>query len=247
MKKIFPFILIFVLFTDVLPAQIRIDTVKSMSAPLKLNSNYVSNPMYHYSLGIKVYGYEQFPRVLRDINSTDFISTPLSGIFFKVNDNQISYRFSANFYNKDFSFNNECADCEKVAGKLTDYSLKFGFEKSLSYSTIQPYFGFDFGFRKNRFKGAGTNAGTIAYTTNYEVLAEKNGGLIAPLLGLKINLGHFTVGAEGSLDMLFDYERQEKTLQDAARTKTFKKYNNWEYLAKPLGQAFIQYNFGEVD
>ena len=245
MKKFFTIIVVILSLTGTAMAQVRVDTVKSISAPVRFNSNYKETKMYHYSLGVKVYGYEQFPKILRDVNSSDFKSTPLSGVFFKVNDNQISYRFSGNFYNKDISFNNECADCEKVEGKFTDYSIKFGFEKALSYSTLQPYFGFDLGFRKNRFKGTGANAGTVNYTTTpYEILAEKNGGQFSPLLGFKINLNHFTLGGEGSLDILFNYERQEKTMQDATRTRTFNKYNNWEYLAKPLGQVFIQYNFG---
>ena len=241
-----------VLLTNTIPsiAQIvKIDTIKSTYVYKKQASGTIGQTEYIYSLGLKLLSIEQLPKILNQTNSTNYISSSLYGLMFKFNDNQISYRLSANYLSKDdFSFMNECDDCESIKGELSDLSLKLGFEKNINYSTIQPYFGFDLGFRKNKFKGKASNAGSLNYTTNYDVTAEKIGGLLSPVLGIKFNLiPHFTLGVESGVDAFISYERQEKTYLDAQRTRTFKNKNNFELLIRPLSLLSIQYNFEHAD
>ena len=117
----------------------------------------------------------------------------------------------------------------------------------LSYSTIQPYFGFDIGFRKNRFKGTTVDAQVSTVSAPYDIIAEKNGGLLSPVVGLNLNLvNHFTIGLETSMEVLFNYERQEKTTKGDSRMQSFKKDNNWEFLLRPVAVS-LQYNFGSTD
>ena len=99
-----------------------------------------------------MYGIEEFPKVLNQEGSNEYMRPFLSGLIFKYNDNQISYRLSGSFYSDDITFKNQCAQCEEANGKLSDNSLKLGFEKTFIYANLQPYFGFDAGFRRNTFK-----------------------------------------------------------------------------------------------
>ena len=219
------------------------------------NIKYKPNPrsssevkLYSYSLGFRAFSLEQFPKLLKQQNAADFKDLYLNSVFLKVNDNQINYRFFASYNNNnDLTFANECAGCEIAKGKLNDFAFKIGFEKLISYSAVRPYFGFDLGFRKTRFKGDVQNASVVPRTTPYDVTNEKNGGFVSPLIGVNFNIiNHFTLGVESNLDVLYSYERQEKTLQDAARTTTFDNNRNWEFLLRPVG-VYLQYNFGPND
>ena len=69
----------------------------------------------------------------------------------------------------------------------------------------------------------------------YNVDADKNGFVVAPLLGLKLNpVKNISIFAETSLDFYYSYERQETIQQDANNTRTFAKYNKWEFLLNPI-------------
>jgi hypothetical protein len=226
---------------------ITIDSTTSNGNPLNLGSLSSQSKLYKYSVGVKLFTIDQFPKILNDENSADFKELYLNSVFFKFNDNQINYRFTGSYYKDNITFNNECIDCEIVTGELTDFTIKTGFEKVLSYSTIQPYFGFDIGFRKNRFKGTTMDAQVSTFSAPYDIIAEKNGGVLSPVLGLNLNLvNHFTIGLETSMDVLFNYERQEKTSKEDSRMQTFKKDNNWEFLLRPVAVS-LQYNFGSTD
>ena len=241
MKFALPIILLLVATQTICAQVTRIDTAESPNINLPNTSS--TKNLYLYSIGLRVYELSQMPKLLKQQND-DFKEWYLSSYFFKFHDNQIRYRIGANYYKDDVKFNNVCLDCETAAGKLTDFGIKVGFEKVLSYSVVQPYFGFDIGYRKNRFKGMSQNAGpVVVYTTPYEILAEKNGGVFAPLAGVNFNLiNHLTIGVEANLDIMYNYERREKTMQDAARSQTFANDRNWEFLAKPVS-VFLQYNF----
>ena len=233
-----------------LQAQIvRIDTLttKYEYAPARRKS--ILETEYKYTLVLKAIGSQQYPKHFNQLNSGDFIQTTLNGLMFKFNDNQISYRLSGDYYHdNDFSFKNECSDCEVVNGKVSNLSLKVGFEKTLNISTIQPYFGFDIGFNNSKFDGDATNAGNISFTTPYHANSEKTSGVLGPVLGIKFNLvKHLTFGVESGLDFLFTYEKQEKNYNDAQRSRTFKENKKVDILLKPLAIFSLQYNFGEED
>ena len=153
----------------------------------------------------------------------------------KFNDNQISYRINGNYFKKDITFNNQCNSCEIALGKVTDYSFKIGFEKSINYAKIQPYFGGDIGFRSNHFTGEIINNNPISTQKPYNVDTDKNGFVMAPILGLKINPAkNITLFAETSMDFYYSYERQETIQRDPNNTRTFAKYNKWEFLLNPI-------------
>lgn len=190
---------------------------------------------YNYSIGIKAYNMFQLPKILNQTNSKDFTSAYFNGLLLKFNDNQINYRLKGNYYRKTISFSNQCATCEIVQGKVTDYSFSVGFEKNINYAKIQPYFGADLGFRKNDFNGEVKNANPKSTTAPYNVDTEKNGFLLSPLLGIKFNpVKEVSLFVETSLDFYYSYEKQETIQQDASNTRSFVKYNKWEFLLNPI-------------
>lgn len=247
MKRILLFLLLLP-FTS--QSQIR----KADSSLLKTTSRttdfpkYKTQKLYSYTIGIKAFGYEELPKILNQVDAETFKTQYLSGLILKINDNQISYRISGNFFSDRITFKNECAECEEVEGRLSDNALRLGFERNFMYSTVQPYFGFDLGFRRNIFKGNARGIQNSGYPP-YDVKTQKNGFSLAPLFGLKFNVAnHFTIAAESSLDLLYTYEKQEKTYigENFNRTPTFADYTKWEFLFKPVGMLTLQYNFGEI-
>ncbi len=204
---------------------------------------------FNYSLGVKTLGYEQFPSVFnQDGDSNNLYLTKFNGLIFKVNDNQISFRFLGGYYrDKDFSFNNDCDGCELANGNLEDLYLKIGFEKNIIFGCIQPYFGIDFGFKRTSFEGRVKNLIINNPNLDYEANSEKNGGTLSPLLGVKLNIiSNLTLAAEANFDVLYSYEKQEKVFLDAVRSRTTNNYRRWEFLPQPLGQLSLQFNFGSL-
>ncbi|MFA6277123.1 MAG: hypothetical protein WC622_10265 [Pedobacter sp.] len=190
---------------------------------------------YNYSIGVRGYSSMQMPKILNQTNSQDYTNTYFNGALVKFNDNQIGIRLSANYFRKDISFYNECESCEIAKGTVSDFSFKVGFEKSLNYARIQPYFGSDIGYRGNRFTGEVKTANPKNMNMPYNVDAEKNGFIITPLIGIRVNpIKQISFFAETSLDFYYSYERQEKIQQDAANTTSFAKYNKWEFLLNPI-------------
>lgn len=190
---------------------------------------------YNYSIGLRGYTLMQMPKILNQTNSQDYTHAYANGVMIKFNDNQISYRLSGNYFRNNVTFFNQCNTCEIATGHVTDYSFKLGFEKSINYATIQPYFGADAGFRANRFTGENKTNNAKSANLPYTVDADKNGFVIAPVLGIKINpIKNVSIFAETSLDFYYSYERQETTQQDASNTRTFVKYNKWEFLLNPV-------------
>ncbi|MFD0940958.1 hypothetical protein [Pedobacter boryungensis] len=190
---------------------------------------------YNYSIGVRGYSSIQMPKILNQTNSQSYTNTYFNGALVKFNDNQISYRLSGNYFRKDISFYNECENCEIASGTVTDYSFKVGFEKSLNYARIQPYFGSDLGFRANRFTGDVKTTNPKNMNMPYNVDAEKNGFIFTPLLGIRVSpVKQLSFFAETSLDFYYSYERQEAIQQDAANTTSISKYNKWEFLLNPI-------------
>lgn len=189
---------------------------------------------YNYSIGVRGYSYIQMPKILHQTNSQSYTHTYLNGVMMKFNDNQISIRLNGNYFKKNIEFNNQCNTCEIAAGNVTDFALTVGFEKNLNYAIIQPYFGADMGFKANRFTGEVRSVNTTT-ALPYSVDADKNGFVLAPLLGLKVTpVKQITFFAETSLNFYYSYERQESIQQNPQNTRSFVKYNKWEFLLNPI-------------
>ncbi|SOD18962.1 hypothetical protein [Pedobacter xixiisoli] len=191
---------------------------------------------YNYSIGVKAYSIMQMPKVLQQTSNGNYVDAFLNGGMIKFNDNQIAIRVSGHYlYKRDLTFRNQCDNCENAVGNMTDYSIKLGFEKNFNYSTIQPYFAADFGFRSNSFNGTVNQLNPATIKTTYAAITSKNGAVATPTFGLKVNLSkQISFFAESSLDLFYSYERQETVLNDPANTRTFAKYNKFETLLNPV-------------
>jgi hypothetical protein len=191
---------------------------------------------YNYSIGVRGYSSIQMPKILKQTNSQSYTNGYLTGVMVKFNDNQISVRLNGNYIKKDITFFNQCNTCEIATGKVTDYSFTVGFEKSFNYAKIQPYFATDLGYKANRFTGEIRSANSNNNTNMpYNVDADKNGFVLAPVLGLRVNpIKQISFFAETSINFLYSYERQETIQQDPQNTRSFVKYNKWEFLLNPI-------------
>lgn len=197
-----------------------------------------------YSIGLKIISLEELPKILNEVkNTSKYYLSPLNGIIFKVNDNQISYRFQVYTYkNNNFEFQNECKNCEIVTGKYKSLNIKVGFERSIVYSKVQPFYGMDFGFQKVNFDGSSsdfTNS-TFRYNTN----VEKNGGLFYPFIGLKYNfLKSLTISVETGIDFYYSDDKEIKSSQNNILISQ-NHYRRWEFNTRPIGLLSLEYSFG---
>lgn len=200
-----------------------------------------SSADYNYTIGARAFSIMQLPKVLNQINTQDYTKMYGNGLIFKFNDNQISYRLSGNYYRNDLTFNNTCETCEIAKGKITDYSFKVGFEKNINYSRIQPYFGFDLGYRSSQFSGMISPAPSSTSIVNQNAETIKNGLVLTPVLGLKVNiLPQLNIFAESNLDFYYSYEKQD--LAEAnGNGRTVTTYRKWEFLLNPIS-AGIQFS-----
>ncbi|UKT65134.1 hypothetical protein [Pedobacter mucosus] len=196
---------------------------------------------YNYSIGLRGFSVMQFPKILNQVKSQDYTKMFGNGALFKFNDNQINYRLSGNYYRDDFSFSNNCENCEIASGKITDYSFKIGFEKNINYSRVQPYFGFDLGYRSSQFSGMVGSASAYNVTNKQNAETIKNGVVLTPFIGLKINIvSQLSIFAESSLDFYYSYEKQELAEANGAG-RTVNTFTKWEYLLNPVS-AGLQFS-----
>ncbi len=197
---------------------------------------------YSYSAGFNLFSYGEYPKLLNEVRSSDnYRSAFINGLIFKFNDNQISYRILGSRYtNDDYSFKNICKDCETVNGKFKQFTAKFGFERNIIYGTVQPFYGLDLGFKKTSFSGISSDQANAAL---YNVEIQKNGGVIYPFLGVKVNLinSQLTFSAEAGIDMLYSHDKETKT---TAGSVTIDNYKRWGFYNQPVGMLGLQFNFG---
>lgn len=204
---------------------------------------------YSYSLAVKAYSLMQMPKILNQKNANNFNDAVFHGGIIKYNDNQISYRLGGSYIKKDAQIVNNCEGCQEANGKIQDYNFTIGFEKSVNFSRIQPYFAFDIGFRYNKFDGTLVstqvlNAKAPSPVRPGGVEATKTGFTAAPVFGIKVNpIAQVTLFAESSLQWFLAYERQEMVAADADNTITVNKYNKSEFLLSPVSIG-IQINLG---
>jgi hypothetical protein len=198
---------------------------------------------YNYSIGVRAFGNAQSPKILSQTNSQDYRNSYFDGVMIKFNDNQISYRITGNYFRKNIAFNNQCNTCEIAAGLVTDYAFTIGFEKNFNYGRVQPYIGADMGFKSNNFTGEVKTANPKNMSAPYDVDTDKNGFVTSPLVGIKVNaMKQVSFFIESSLSFYYSYERQETIQQDALNTRSFVKFNKWEFLLNPISIG-IQVHF----
>lgn len=209
------------------------------------------NGDYNYSLAVNGYSLMQMPKILNQKDAEEFAHFSFRGGMIKFNDNQISYRLGGSYLKKNVKLVNDCVGCQEANGEVTDYSFKLGFEKNINFSRIQPYFGFDIGFRYNKFDGT-LKSTTEGLSSNGSPLppngveTSKTGFTAAPIIGVKFNpVSMISIFAESNLEMFYSYERQEMVAADANNTRTFNKYNKMEWLLNPVTVG-LQVHLGSI-
>lgn len=225
MKKYSVFLLLFILNTTYLYSQSQND--------------------FSYSAGIRLFSYGEYPTLLNEVRESDTYRTAFfNSLIFKFNDNQMSYRVIGTIYsNNNYSFNNICLDCEQINGELNEFSAKIGFERNVIYGPVQPFYGMDLGFKKIGFTGSAKDVYTNLPL--YDVSVKKNGGLLYPFIGVKVNLlkARLTFSAEAGIDILYSHDKETKTYADGSFT--IDNYKRWGIYNKPLGMLGLQFNFGD--
>lgn len=191
---------------------------------------------YNYSIGLQTFSLRQMPKIFQQVNNDDYASAWLQGGIIKFNDNQISFRINGYYYYKrNFTFNNQCNNCETAIGNVSNYSIKVGFEKNFNYSVIQPYFAADLGFMANSFRGNISSKSPISSKPPYEAITSKKGAVLSPVFGLKINfLKQLSLYAESNLEFFYSYERPETIVNDNPDTRTFARYYKMEAFLNPV-------------
>lgn len=210
---------------------------------------------YNYSIVVNGYSLMQMPKILNQKNAEKFSNFSFRGGMIKFNDNQISYRLGGSYLKENIKLVNNCVGCQEANGKMTDYSFKLGFEKNINFSRIQPYFGFEIGFRYNKFDGTLVSTNQAAFDSKAPaasalgpngVETSKTGFTAAPIIGIKINpVSMISIFAESNLEMFYSYERQEMVAADANNTRTFNKYNKTEWLLNPVTVG-VQVHLGGI-
>ena len=199
---------------------------------------------FNYSVGVKGYTIMQMPKILDQTNKQDYTHVYLNGGWFKFNDNQISYRFGGSYYRGNVQFDNTCATCEIAKGKVTDYNFKIGFEKIFNYANVQPYMAFDIGYRSNQYNGVMDSKNNPSMMTSKTVDASKTGGVLSPVIGVRINvIPQVALFGESSLDFFYSYEKQDISTANGTN-RILNTYKKLETLLNPITVG-IQFSFSE--
>ncbi|TAF44392.1 MAG: hypothetical protein EAZ51_06030 [Sphingobacteriales bacterium] len=201
----------------------------------------------NYSFGLNVISYGEVSKLLNEVRSAEsYKSSKLNGFIAKFNDNQMSYRLIASrYFNKDYNFYNDCRECEYIRGKYTSYEIKLGFEKNILYAKLQPFYGFDLGYKSITFNGQATDFKTNNTIGNYQTEIQKKGSLFYPFIGLKYSpINQITFSIESGYNIFWSFEKQIKRYNDVDKTITKQNQTQWEFLNQPIGFFTIQYNFG---
>lgn len=192
-----------------------------------------------YSFGVRAYNYMGLPKTLNQSDNHRYINTEFSSYMIKFNDNLFSYRLIGSYLNKSTSFANN-SDSESANGKVKDYFFKAGFEKNFNYGHIQPYIGFDLGYRSDEFNGTLTGAAI----QNTDVFTRKRGFTISPVLGIKFNpIKAVSFFAEANAEWFYAWGKTSSTLQAEEASNTVNKFKKGEILYNPVS-AGIQFHLG---
>ena len=201
---------------------------------------------FNYSFGIKLFSVEAIPKMMNEVREHTNYQTPsFNGLVFKVNDNQISYRFQINKLNEDnYSFKNECATCEIVTGNYDELNFKIGFERNITYSRLQPFYGIDLGYVEAKFNGVSKDFKSNAFLYNANI--QKNGVLVYTFIGLKFNvIKYLTLSAESGIDFIYNFEKEIKSNNTNAVISS-SSFRRSRFVNKPLGMLSLQFNFGSM-
>jgi hypothetical protein len=184
-----------------------------------------------HSIAIKAYNYSSLPKMLNQSENRRYISTGFNSLMVKFNNNLYSYRLSGSYYDKSIEFSNNCDNCGLAAGKVKDYTFKAGFEKNFNYGPVQPYIGFDMGYRSNEFNGRINTADPQSLVAG----ARKRGFTLSPLLGVKFSpVKLISLFAEGNAEYFYAWGKETTNLPGNSEGGNSHKFNKGEYLYNPI-------------
>lgn len=233
-------------------AQIRrIDTVHFDEIHIPRQRTSLSASDYMYTISIKSFALEHFPQLLNQPIPGELHRSYLNGLMFKFNDKQISYRISGSFFNKgDISSNNVHNDMSTSAsGRLQNIAIKLGFEKNMTYTRLQPYFGMDIGYMRQEYEGkTHPRLNTYVNVASENFLDRKNSILLSGFIGLKFHIAsYFTLAAEANVNGAYSFQKTDYSNDNGGELQ-FRQdnRNKWEYFFSPLGMLSLQFNFGSI-
>jgi len=214
----------------------RIDTVEYPNTALPKQQTRTFNTDYLYTIGLKVYGYEQFPSILDASGDDSYFNTYFNGLMLGFNNNQMTYRLQASHYRDDRFGNRSCPDCEEAFGKFSNTALKLGFQYHTNYLRIQPYLGADIGVMVQRYRAGYAPAGESG-----TLIDRKVAGLASPFIGVRaFIIPKLSVAAEASFNMAHSTQKTSGGI-DGDKTK-----HAWETFFAPVAGISLQYHFGSL-
>lgn len=184
-----------------------------------------------YSFGVRGYNYQALPKMLNQTENRRYINTSFNSFMVKFNNNLYSYRLNGSYFNKSIQFSNNCANCQLADGKVKDYTFKAGFEKNFNYGPVQPYIGFDLGYRSNEFNGRDNVADAAALVAS----ARKRGFTVSPVLGIKVSpIKQISIFAEGNIEYFYAWGKETTYPPGNAEGGNSHKFKKGEYLYNPI-------------
>lgn len=193
-----------------------------------------------YSFGVRGYSYLELPELLNQSKNHHYINSNFSSYIIKFNDNLFSYRLNGSYLNQNTQFSNTCEGCEIATGKIKDYSFKAGFEKNFIYGPVQPYLGFDLGYRSNEFNGylSDNNTGKVNVSTR------KRGFTLSPIVGIKLNpIKEISIFAESNLEYFYAWGKTDQQGQQDPAMHSGNRFQKGELLNNPVSVG-IQIHLG---
>lgn len=214
----------------------RIDTVEYNETLPQKRKVQTFNTDYLYTIGVKLYGHEQFPAILNQSNNDSYFSTYFNGLFLGYTNNQITYRLHLSHFRNDSFGNNSCVGCEEAFGKLQNTTLKLGFQYNTTYLRVQPYLGADLGVMLQRYESGYVPAGDLATIHDRKVAA-----LVSPFVGVRaFIIPRLSVAAEANFNVAHSSQKTSGGI-DGRKTK-----HSWETFFSPVAGITLQYHFGSL-
>lgn len=214
----------------------RIDTVQYPNTELPKQHTRTFNTDYLYTLGLKIYGHEQFLPLLHQPDDGSYLNTYFNGLTLGFNNNQLTYRLQASHYRNDGFGSRPCADCDEAVGRFRNTALKVGLQYHLNYLRVQPYLGADLGAMIQRHElGFATTEGTT------ELVGRQVAALASPFVGVRMFIiPKVSLAAEANFNVAFGSQKTSGGM-DGERTS-----HAWQTFYAPVAGITLQYHFGSL-
>ena len=198
-----------------------------------------TDEVYKYEAGLKLFSFSEIvPVENSNYNNSTYYFNFLTGVIFKMYENQFAYRLSINY--KDYS-NAEQVNFE---GRYKEASFRIGFDKDFLYSKLRPYIGFEIFYYRSDFKGPYLDN----IIQNATLVNIRNGVGFSPLLGIKYTpISQLTISAESNIEGIFLFDQRKYYTDNSSITTSLPGNDHFEMFFNPLAMFSVSYNFGSND